>query len=43
MQYVTHDEFTQTSTMTISCPGLICSNDSSTSLVHASDDFLDLA
>ena len=37
MQYVTHDEFTQKSTMSITRPGPIVSNGSSTS-----DDFLDL-
>jgi len=43
MQYVTHDEFTQKSTMSISCPGPVGSNGNSTSFLHASDDFLDLA
>jgi hypothetical protein len=42
MQYVTHDEFTQKSTMSVSCPGPVVSNGSSTPFVHASDDFLDL-
>ena len=42
MQYVTHDEFTQKSTMSVSCPSPVGSNGSSKSFVHASDDFLDL-
>ena len=42
MQYVTHDEFTQNSTMSVSCPGPVGSNGSSTSFLHASDDYLDL-
>ena len=42
MQYVTHDEFTQKSTMSVSCPGPVVSNGSSTPFVHASDDFLNL-
>jgi hypothetical protein len=42
MQYVTHDEFTQKSIMSVSCPGPVGSNGSSTSFLHASDDVLDL-
>ena len=42
MQYVTHDGFTQISTMSVSCPGPVGSNGSSTSFLHTSDNFLDL-
>jgi hypothetical protein len=37
-----HDGFTQISTMSVSCPGPVGSNGSSTSFLHASDDYLDL-
>ena len=40
--YVTHNEFTQRSTMSVSCSGPFGSNGSSISFLHASDDFLDL-
>ena len=42
MQYVTHDRFTEISTMSVSCPGPVDSNGSSTSFLHTSDDNLDL-
>ena len=40
MQYVTHDGFTKRSTMSVSCPGLVGSNGSSTSFLHATGDFM---
>jgi hypothetical protein len=42
MQYVTHDGFTQKSTISVSCPSPVGSNGSSKSFLHASDDFVDL-
>ena len=42
LQYVTHDDFTDKSTMSVSCPGPVGSNGSSTSFLHASDDLLEL-
>lgn len=39
---MTHDEFTQKYTMSVSCPGPVGNNGSSTSCLHASDDFLDI-
>jgi hypothetical protein len=42
LQDVKHDEFTHKSTMSVSCPGPVGSNGSSTSFVHASDDLLEL-
>ena len=37
-QYVTHDEFTHKSTVSVSCPDPVGSNGGSTSCLHASDD-----
>jgi hypothetical protein len=42
LQYVTHDEFTHKSTVSVSCPHPVGSNGSSTSFLHASDDLLEL-
>jgi hypothetical protein len=42
LQYVTHDEFTHKSTMSVYCPGPVGSNGSYASFVHASDDLLEL-
>ena len=42
MQYVTHDRFTEKSTMSVSCPGPVDSNGRSTSFLYTSDDNLNL-
>jgi hypothetical protein len=42
MQYVTHGELTQKSTMSVSCSGPVGNNGSSASVLYASGDLLDL-
>jgi len=42
LQYVTHDEFTHKSTISVSWPGPVGINGNSTSFLHASDDLLEL-
>jgi hypothetical protein len=42
LQYVTHDEFTHKSTMSVYCPGPVGNNGSYASFLHASDDLLEL-